>query len=78
MKAGNRPVRTPPSWITWAFAVPGVIALAIAVVDYTNAPTDNLGFRAFLGLIAGVLFGLAWVSDRRRALRQRKRGAGTR
>jgi peptidoglycan/LPS O-acetylase OafA/YrhL len=70
----DRPRRAQPAWITWALALPGILALVIAVVDYSRTPIDNVAFRAKFALLAVVLLVLAWASDRRAArLRQARR-----
>lgn len=67
--------RRPPYWVTWSFAVPGVLALSIAVTHYTAGPTGNLAVRLRFACLAVVLLGLAGASS---ALAARRRNESNR
>ena len=57
-----------PQWMSWLFYFAATVALAIAVVDYSHTPQDNLGFRcrAFVLALALALLGRVTAAERTR------------
>ena len=61
-----------PPWVTWALAVPGVLAVSTAVMDFGDKPTGNFPLRARIGVVGLGLLTLAWMAANTRLRRPRR------
>ena len=72
MRRNTRSVAALPVWVTWVLALPGVLAVSAAVVDYGDKPTGNFPLRARVGVVGLALLTLAWVTANTRRRRARR------
>ena len=48
-----------PAWTVWMLAVPGVLGVCAALLDFDDKPTSGAPLRARIGLLGLALLALA-------------------
>jgi len=72
VRAHRSPATGLPPWLTWVLAVPGLLAVIAALVDYGDAPAGNFPLRARMGVLGLALLLMAWLTFNSRTRRPRR------
>ena len=60
-----------PTWTVWMLAVPGVLAVCAALLDFDDKPSSGVPLRARIGLLGLALLALAWTAANAKLNRRR-------
>lgn len=52
-----------PAWTVWMLAVPGVLAVCAALLDFDDKPTGGVPLRARIGVLGLALLAMAWTAS---------------
>ncbi|MDA8436078.1 MAG: hypothetical protein M0Z98_08845 [Actinomycetales bacterium] len=72
MRTISRTTVALPAWVTWALAVPGVLAVCAALVDVGDKPSGDFPLRARVGVFGLGLLTLAWMAANTRVRSARR------